>query len=88
MAPMEFQALVEDQLPDVLKGSIGELLERKRAGDELDEGPALPEVNAFLQQKMTYFKESLGKMPKAPRPDWSILDVVFRDCLAEAWGAR
>jgi predicted nucleotidyltransferase len=85
MPPMEFNRLVEDQLPHSLATSVDALLERKRAGGEIDEGPALPEIHAFLEEKIAHFQNSLARVNLGTRPDMSVLDEVFRDCIAEAW---
>jgi len=86
MPPMEFAALVEDRLPGDLRPPVHRLLERKRAGDELAEGPRIAEINDFLDQEIAALKARLARIPKAPEPDWPALDALFRECLAETWG--
>jgi predicted nucleotidyltransferase len=88
MPPMEFAKFVDELLPHHLRQSVDRLLDRKRSGDELDEGPRLPEINEFLETKIGHFRTSLAALPESPRPDFAVLDSVFRECLAEAWGAR
>jgi len=88
MPPMEFTELMDDQLPSHLREPVAGLLARKRAGDELEEGPRLLQINDFLEAKIEHFRDSLARVPTGPRPDFAILDLVFRDCIVEAWGVR
>lgn len=88
MPPMEFEKLMDDQLPCHLRPHVDNLLARKRAGDELDEGPRLPEINEFIDAKIGHFRASLADLPRSRRQDHAVLDTVFRECLAEAWGER
>lgn len=85
MPPMEFAALVDDQLPSDLQAIVHALLERKRAGDELAAGPRIPEINQFLDSEMTRLSDALAAIPRGAPPDWEGLDRVFRDSLAEVW---
>jgi predicted nucleotidyltransferase len=86
MPPMEFASLVDDQLPSRLQPVVHELLERKRAGDELAAGPRIPAINEFLDSEMTGLAEALATVPRIATPDWDALDRVFRDGLREVWG--
>jgi len=63
---------------------IRELVERKRAGDELDAGPRIPELSAFLDAEL----ERLGASPLALEPQrmpLEPLNALFRQALAETW---
>lgn len=87
MPPLEFDKLVQDRLPEELHPIVADLTSRKRAGEELHEGPRIPELHAFLEQEIA----RLGAYPELnpdPRiPDWDSLDRVFRASLDEAWKA-
>jgi predicted nucleotidyltransferase len=85
MPPMEFERLVEDQLPQNLYPTISTLLDRKRSGEELDQGPRIPEINLFLTGEIARLRELLATMPAAGTPDLDLLDEVFRASLAEVW---
>ena len=87
MPPMEFAALVDDQLPSHLKTLVHTLLERKRSGDELASGPRMPEINQFLDSEMTRLGDALAAIPRSPAPDLEGLDAVFRGSLVEVWGS-
>jgi len=87
MPPMEFETLVESQLPEHVRPSVLALLGRKRAGDELDNGPQIPEINEFLERSVTELREQLAALPQGAKPDWDSLDTLFRSVLNEAWSA-
>lgn len=88
MPPMEFERLVEDQLPQSLQRIVADLLDRKRAGEELDGGPRIPEINRFLDAEIERLRARLVGLPKAKAPEWETLDGVFRVLLAEVWAER
>jgi hypothetical protein len=85
---MEFGKLVDDQLPDEVRPNVDQLLQRKRSGDELDEGPRIPEINEFVEETIDRLRVSSETLADVRRPDPSVLDLVFRECLAEAWDLR
>lgn len=79
--PMEFGTLLEKLVPQgSVRSIVDELLERKRAGRELGEGPVIPELSTFIVQKMKGFKE-LVEGTEFNRP-WEPLDRYFREILA------
>lgn len=83
--PMEFQVLVDRLIPESdLRRAIDDLLEAKKSGKELDRGPAVPEINAFIDSEL---KRLETEMPKRvnPRADVETLNEVFRFALAAAW---
>jgi predicted nucleotidyltransferase len=88
MPPMEFEKLVDDQLPDEVKPAVEQLLQRKRSGDELDEGPRIPEINEFVEESIGRLRVPSATPAGVRHPDPEALDGVFRECLAEAWGLR
>lgn len=83
--PMEFERLVErvvDAAP--LKEAIQKLLAAKRAGDELDRGPRIGPIHAFIEAEL----ERLGEMHvqhARPKPPVEPLNVAFREALREVW---
>ena len=84
--PMEFQRLVEGELPDgPVRHRTLELLERKRRGEELQEGPRIDELNDFLQDTIEHVQELVAAQPLGPPPDLARLDGVFHEALREAW---
>jgi uncharacterized protein len=86
MPPTEFGKTVEDQLPPGIQPALNTLLERKRAGDELSEGPRIAEINDFLDAELPRLRSIVSGVPTSQGPDWEGLDALFRDTLTEAWG--
>lgn len=85
MPPMEFEKLVDDGLPKTLRPIVADLLRRKRAGEELDDGPRIPKLNAFLRREIERLGAGLPEKPEGRPLDWETLDGVFRASLEEAW---
>ena len=85
VVPTEFQVLIEGTLPDgELKNAIYGLIEEKRSGAEMDDGPAIPVISQFIEDQMTRLKaEGFEKrMQKAPAQQ---LNQIFRETLEEVW---
>lgn len=86
VVPMEFQKLVDGTVTDAdLLDAIGGLLVCKKAGEELDRGPKIPIISAFVERELERLS---GKNPAPPAvsSDPSRLDQLFRDALVEVWG--
>ncbi|MBI5883086.1 MAG: nucleotidyltransferase domain-containing protein [Elusimicrobia bacterium] len=85
MPPMEFAKLVDDRLPERLRPIVSDLLRRKRAGEELADGPRIPDINGFVEREISRLNNEMP--PKAARHpvDWETLDAVFRESLDEVW---
>ncbi len=88
LPPVEFETLVEDRLPNRLRPAVEDLLQRKRAGDELTVGPRIPEVSDFLDTEL----ERLGNVARArgrgESPDLDGLDLLLRETLRETWDSH
>jgi uncharacterized protein len=87
MPPMEFASLVEDQLPAQLREAVGDLLLRKRDGDELAVGPRIPEINDFLDSEIARLSAVALLGVANDAPDVELLDELFRSTLGEVWAA-
>ncbi len=79
--PVLVEAMVED---DALKEAIGELLERKREGEELDEGPRVEVISDFIERE---YERLDVKLADLARGDLSFepLNELFRRTLREVW---
>lgn len=86
MPPMEFSALVTDQLPEMLHQPVGLLLKRKLAGDELSVGPRLREINEFLDSEIARLNACTVVGGPPVLPDLDLLDSTFLSVLSEVWG--
>lgn len=79
--PMAFEALVEAVVDNAaLRQAIDALLARKRAGEELDEGPRLPAIHAFIERELERWDGHRFTQP-APKPPVEPLNALFRDAL-------
>jgi predicted nucleotidyltransferase len=86
MAPMEFDELVETQVPNVeVKKQIELLLVRKKSGEELSEEPKNEMLHAYLENKIQYFYAYLQTLEKGPAQNTELLDQLFKETLEEAW---
>jgi predicted nucleotidyltransferase len=87
VVPTPFQRLVERVLDEGdVKTAVQDLIRRKRTGEELDRGPQIPVLSAFLAGEV----ERLSVLPAPPAAGTSSagLDQVFRECLIEIYGDR
>jgi len=81
--PMEFGKLVDRLVePGDLKNEIATLLEQKRAGRELDEGPRLSTIHGFLDQELRRLANQHG-VPEAETTAVEPLDELLRWTLAQ-----
>jgi len=89
MPPMAFEALVDTQVDRIpLKHHILDLLERKKAGEELDWGARIPIINAFLEQEIERLQTSTEALPRQAAPPISSLDQVFQETLSRVQSAK
>jgi uncharacterized protein len=83
--PVEFETLVNRLVQDEgLKNSINDLLRLKRAGNELDRGPKIPELSNFIESEFSRLKTEMPEQI-GPKPDVDKLNEVFRFSLAAVW---
>jgi predicted nucleotidyltransferase len=86
IVPMEFGTLVERIIKDgELKSVIANLVERKRAGQELDREPAIPQISDFVRSELERIEKKSEEV-RAVKTTTERLNEVFRASLAEAWG--
>lgn len=87
MAPMEFQKLVDSQVTNQsVKKEIQNLLQRKMAGEELNEEPKIPIINEFLEEKIDFYNNYVNSLDKVSPPNTTKLDSLFKQTIFEAWG--
>jgi predicted nucleotidyltransferase len=88
VVPMLFSRLLEtvtDQ-PQLAK-EVDALLQRKMAGEELEEGPLIPPIQDFINNELSRLEE-LRVDHARKQIDRDDLNRVFRDCLALVWGSH
>lgn len=82
--PMRFTDLFATVDDEALLGAIERLRERKVSGEELDRGPAIPEIGAFVESELGRLDTVLvPKLP--PKPSLDALDRLFRETLDRVW---
>lgn len=85
VVPIEFSTLVDRLIdPGPLKQSIEQLINRKRAGAELDRGPRIAVISDFLDREI----ERLAGKAELPatRLPVSSLDRAFQEILTDLYG--
>jgi predicted nucleotidyltransferase len=87
MPPIEFEILVERILEpeSELKQAVLHLLERKKAGDELNLEPKVLIINAFIGRMLTELEIAAGKLGAAENNQDTSLDDLFRSVIREVW---
>jgi len=84
--PVEFARLLDAQLPDgPVREEIDDLLARKKAGEELDEGPRVPLLNRFIEDELARSEVALAARPEDAGVGLEPLNELFRGVLEEAW---
>ncbi len=85
IVPTDFtRTLSSLELDLELKDAIFALLERKRAGDELDMGDKIPLISHFIEVELARWENSeIPKSALAPRGDQ--LDEFFRQSIRQVW---
>ena len=67
--------------PD-LRAAIDDLVEHKKAAEELDEGAAVPVINQFIDAELARLPEVANSMPEA-RGQLSDLDAFLHEMRSE-----
>ena len=85
IVPTQFKELVDGVIEsEVLKDAVYQLVDKKRAGYELDQGPRVPVISDFIEREL--FRMEHGSFDKrAGTCPADELDRLFRSTLEEAW---
>ncbi len=85
IVPTEFDMLVEKTIQDeTLKKAVASLMDRKKAGNELDMGRRISVISDFLDHELQ--RLSGGKERSATSKNFEALDRVFLEILQEVNG--
>ena len=74
--PMVFDELVEKELPSNLRECAYELLEKKKNAIEMESGPRIKELDAFIDEELISIKEVADKT-NVNKKDWQTLNAYF-----------
>lgn len=87
MPPIEFDRLVEALIPEGsrLRVTVEHLLQRKKAGEELDFEPRLQPINDYLEERISHFERLAPAMGQGESTQDEQLDGLFRSTLNEVW---
>lgn len=79
MPPTEFRRTLDAaDLPKPVREAVDDLLIRKMAGPELDDGPRIPALNELIEGMMARFEAVTRELP-SPQVDFEPLDALFLD---------
>jgi uncharacterized protein len=85
VAPTGFGNLLERVVSSgPMKEEIQKLIELKRQGVELDEGPRIPVISDFIESELSRLEGNQVDYKSNAAP-YEVLDDIFRDALREAW---
>lgn len=85
VVPIQFRTLLDAVVRDpALRQAIDGLLDRKLAGDELDRGPRIPIISAFIERELDRLEQVTVEQDR-PESDWAALNDLFRKLVREAW---
>jgi hypothetical protein len=63
--PMEFEKLANEALPgNAVRNQVYDLLSRKRANVELGEGPSIPDLNRYIEEKLLFYESYASGLEK------------------------
>ncbi len=87
VVPTEFQTLVERILDEgEVKTAIQDLIQHKKAGEELDRGPHIPAISSFLSREVDRLSDL--QAPPAKHASPAHLDQVLREGLIDIYGDK
>lgn len=88
MPPIEFDRLVDELVPagSELKTVIDGLLERKKAGDEMDYEPGINAIHDYLEERIAYYERTAPEIRAGDGNQDQRLDDLFRSAVREVWG--
>lgn len=85
LVPTDFNILVQHLIKDpVLLSDIQKLLQEKKAGAELQQGPRIDSISRFIESELDRLLKI--KRAKEAQGPVSVLDDLFQSSLLECWG--
>ncbi|MBR4984651.1 MAG: nucleotidyltransferase domain-containing protein [Proteobacteria bacterium] len=75
--PVLFQTLLDDVTDLGLKAQIEALRAQKVRMTEAEKGPRLSDLNAYIEDRLGYYRELSSNMPDDRKYQWDALDSLF-----------
>lgn len=75
-ALINFDDLVEEELPKSLKPYVSELLKMKKSTKEIDNVKQIPELNKYIEEQLEYFKNKADEL-SVNEKNWDELNEMF-----------
>ncbi|MDO7907637.1 nucleotidyltransferase domain-containing protein [Paenibacillus sp. JX-17] len=88
MPPLQFDQLIDELLPpgQEITLQVRNLVERKKAGEELSRGARLPLLNRYMEEQMDHFDRTAAGLQRSRERLDDRLGELFRSALLEVWG--
>lgn len=80
--PVLFEELRSGVLEEGMQALVEELLAKKVTMSEADLAPRIDEINAYIEEKLTYYKQVVESMKDDRRPEWEPLESAFREMIS------
>lgn len=88
LPPIEFDKLMELMPSGPIKAWVEGLLERKKAGEELDSEPRIATLNEYIQAELAFNEKLIRGLGTADLVEEEVFDRFFQEALKEAWRWR
>lgn len=76
--PVLFQELVDSVLGDEMKPLVEQLKEKKMQMTEAEKGPAIPDINAWIDKNLKSMEQELAAMSDGEKNDWELFNHIFK----------
>jgi predicted nucleotidyltransferase len=84
--PTDFTQMLEPTIEsDTVLSAVGELLDAKRAGGELDLGPRIPPIHDFIDAELRRHEAHGGFAKRRAARNVEKLDALLRETVERAW---
>ncbi len=84
--PVPFRELMEETLEHDMRTAVEELMQQKMEMTEGEKGPRKDIVNAYIERKLSYYKQKADSMEDDRNGDWTELNKLFIKCVS-AYGS-
>lgn len=75
--PVLFQTLADNVLEDNMKALVETLVRKKKEMTESEKGNRIDEINEYITENLTYYKQKISSMEDDRNNDWEKLNQAF-----------